>query len=155
MKIEVEDYLIPLQGLDLYRIIASWTWLTGDKIIVALTKNGDALLSDQNKHLYFLETGGGTIEQQSYNYQDLMDNQLDPELTMEILLAPVVDQMDQKIGLKPGQVYSYTLLPVLGGKYDPSNRYALDIYEHYGVTGDLHMQLKDTPDGTWVDVIVK
>lgn len=156
MTINHKKYLIPLDELDHPRILSTWNWLIGDKSIIALTKSGDALLTDNDGHLYFLETGGGTIEFKADNFKDFLENKLDEELMNELLLKPVIDRLEEqgKI-LETKQVYSYTMLPILGGKYDESNRFILDIYEHYNLTGDTHFQLKDTPDGTWVDVVVK
>ncbi len=50
----INDYLISTDDLDRHTLLSSWTWLTGDKWIVAITKAGDALLTDDNGHIYFL-----------------------------------------------------------------------------------------------------
>jgi hypothetical protein len=156
MTIEIEKYLIPTDKLDFSRILSTWTWLTGDKSIVALTKSGDALLKDNNGNLYFLDVGGGTIELKSNNYSDFFDNKLSYELTEELLLPAVVDKLEQHgITLREGQVYTYSLLPIIGGTYDEKNMFALDLYDHYNLTGDIHFQIKDTPDGTKVEIKVE
>jgi hypothetical protein len=156
MTIDIEKYLIPTDKLDLTKVLSTWTWLTGDKSIVALTKSGDALLKDSNGHLYFLDVGGGTIELKANNYLDFLENKLSYELTEELLLPAVVDKLEQHgVKLKPGQVYSYILLPIIGGTYDENNMYALDLYEHYNLTGNIQFQLKDSPDGTKVEIKVE
>jgi hypothetical protein len=156
MAVDIVKYLIPLDDVDLTKVLSSWTWLTGDKTVVALTKSGDALLTDKSEHLYFLDVGGGTLEHKADNYHDFFDNKLSHELTEELLLPTVVDKLKQHgIILKPGQVYSYTLLPIIGGAYDEKNMHALDLYEHYSLTGDIHYQLKDTTDGTQVEIEVR
>lgn len=156
MTIDIEKYLIPLDKLDLAKVLSTWTWLTGDKSIVALTKSGDVLLKDTIGHLYFLDVGGGTIEFKADNYKDFFEKKLSYELTEELLLPIVVDKLEQHgIKLIPGQVYSYTLLPIIGGTYDEKNMFAVDLYEHYNLTGEMHFQLKDSPDGTDVKIVVK
>jgi hypothetical protein len=156
MKIDIEKYLIPTDKLDMTKILSTWTWLTVDKSLVALTKSGDALLKDNNGHLYFLDVGGGTIELKANNYLDFFDNKLSYELTEELLLPAVVDKLEQHgITLRSGQVYSYTLLPIIGGIYDEKNMFALDLHEHYNLTGDIHFQIKDTPDRTRVEIKVE
>ncbi len=156
MTIDIEKYLIPLDNLDHTKVLSTWTWLTGDKSIVALTKSGDALLKDNSGHLYFLDVGGGTVELKADSYRDFLDNKLSYELTEELLLPVVVDKLEQHgIKLKPRQVYSYTLLPIIGGAYDEKNMFAVDLYEHYNLTGDIHFQLKDSPDGTHIKIAVK
>lgn len=156
MTIDIEKYLIPLDKLDLVKILSTWTWLTDDKSIVALTKCGDVLLKDTAGHLFFLDIGGGTLEFKTDKYQDFFDRKLSYELTEELLLPLIVDKLEKhNFKLNPGQVYSYKILPVLGGAYDEKNMFAADIYEHFSLTGDIHFQLKDTPDGTHVDVVIK
>lgn len=156
MTIDIDKYLVPIDNLDLKKVLSTWTWLTGDKSIVALTKSGDALLKDNSGHLYFLDVGGGTVEVKADNYRDFFDNKLSYKLTEELLLTVVVDKLEQHgIKLNARQVYSYTLLPIIGGSQDEKNMFAVDLYEHYNLTGDIHFQLKDSPDGTQVDIVVK
>ncbi len=156
MTIDIKKYLISLDNLDLTKVLSTWTWLTGEKSIVALTKSGDALLKDNSGHLYFLDVGGGTLELKSNNYRDFFDNKLSYELIEELLLPVVVDKLEQHgIKLKARQVYSYTLLPIIGGTYDEKNMFAVNLYEHYNLTGEMHFQLKDYPDGTHVKIVVK
>jgi hypothetical protein len=156
MTIDIEKYLISLDNLDLVKILSTWSWLTSDKSIVALTKSGNALLKDKNNHLYFLDVGSGTLELKADNYHHFLDGKSSYDLSEELLLPIVVDKLDQHgIKLKAGQVYSYRMLPILGGTYDEKNMFALDIYEHYNLTGDIHFKLKDTIDGTQVDILLK
>lgn len=153
MTINIGKYLIPTDEIDLSKVLLTWTWLTGDKSIVALTKSGDALLKDNIGHLYLLDVGRGTLELKANNHQDFLYNKLSYELTEEILLPTVVDKLEQHgIILNTGQVYSYKLLPILGGTYDEKNMFALDIYEHFGLTGDIHFQIKEAQDGTRVEI---
>jgi hypothetical protein len=152
----IQDYLIPLDKLDLKKVLSTWTWLTGDKSIVALTKAGDALLKDKIGGLYFLNVGFGTIELKSNNYHDLFDKKLGYELTDELLFSVIVDMLELhgKI-LKEDQVYSYIMLPILGGAYNEENMFPCDIYEHYNLTGEIHLEIKDKPDGSKVEIIVE
>jgi hypothetical protein len=155
MTIDIEKYLIPTDDLNLTKIVSTWTWLTGDKSIVALTKSGDALLKDENGHLYFLDVGCGTFELKASNYRDFLDKKLSYDLTEELLLPTVVDKLEQHgIILKPGQVYSYNLLPIIGGTYDEKNMFALDVYEHFNLSGEIHFKIKNMPDGTRVEINV-
>ncbi|MES2430763.1 MAG: T6SS immunity protein Tdi1 domain-containing protein [Bacteroidota bacterium] len=156
MTIDVEKYIIPLDKIDLAKILSTWVWLTSSKSIVGLTKSGDALLKNEQDHLFFLDVGGGTCEFKADNYQDFFDQKLNYELTEELLLPVLVDKLElHGIILKPKQVYSYIILPIIGGAYDEKNIYAVDLYEHYNLTGEMHFQLKDLPDGTKVDTEVK
>ena len=148
----IHNYSIPLVNLNLKKIISSWAWLIGDnKNIIALTKVGDAFFTDPNKNLYFLDVGEGAFQLISNDYNDLFNGKLDSEVVEEFLLPTVVDNLEENgIILKDGQVYSYVMLPILGGKYDEKNMYAVDIYEHYDLASEIHLQIKDLPDGSTV-----
>ena len=150
---EIEKYTVSLDNLDLTRIINSWTWLTGVKSVVALTKAGDMLLADSSDKLYFLNVGAGSIELVCQNYHDFFENKLDANITEEILLPNLVDELEtRKTKLKPGQVYSFAMLPIYGGTYDVKNMGPVDLYEHYELTGTIHYKIKDLPDGTQIKI---
>jgi hypothetical protein len=156
MFLDISKYLIPLDNIDLTKIISTWTWLTEEKEIIALTKSGNALLKDKVGRLYFLDTGSGVFKYKGENYNDFFENNLDEEIAEEMLLPTIIDQLESdEMKLGPDQVYSFTILPVLGGSFDAENRFIVNIYEHYNLTGDIHFQLKDLPDGTKVEINVK
>jgi len=146
----IQNYTLPLASIDRSKILSSWTWLIGDQCsIVALTKAGDALLKDTEGHLNFLDIGQGTLSFISNNYLDFEEDNLSEEVLDEVLLPLLVDQLEaNNLVLKPGQVYSYRLLPILGGEYDDTNMYAGNLYEHFSLSGKMHAQIKDAPDGT-------
>ena len=150
----IKQYILPLDNVDLTKILSSWTWLVDtDKSVVALTKAGDAILKDTNNKLYFLDIGGGEINLISANYLDFTEGKLSEEVIEELLLPILVDKLENNnIRLKLGQVYSYTMLPILGGAYDEKNMFAVDLYEHYNLTGEIHFQIKDLPDGANVKI---
>lgn len=153
---DINDYIVPLNNLDLNRVLNEWRWLTGlDKEIIALTKSGDMLLKGYNDGFYFLDVGNGDLSVIEGKYQDFLNSELPSEIIDEILLTSVVDEfVSSGLILKPNQVYSYTTLPILGGRYDSQNMYPLDLYEHYALTGEIHFKLKDLPDGTNVKIVV-
>ncbi len=141
---DLEAYTIPLHNLDLPRVVKTWKWLTGeDKIVIALTKLGDILFRDNKGKLIFLDTGKGKLEIIDEDYRNFTDGNLPNNTYEEILLAMLVDKL-QRSGkiLKPDQVYSFSILPVLGGRYIVENMYARNLYEHYETTGETHAQLK-------------
>ena len=153
---DINDYIVPLDNLDLNKVLSEWHWLTGhDKKIVALTKSGDMLLNGDNDDFYFLDLGNGDLSVIEGKYQNFLSSELPSEIIDEILFTSVVDELvSSGLILKPNQVYSYTTLPILGGKYDSQNMYPLDLYEHYTLTGEIHFKLKDLPDGTNVKIVV-
>ncbi len=152
-KLDIKKYLISIDNLDINKISSNWKWLSGDKTIVALTKSGDMLLKDNDEKLYFLNVGSGSIEHKADNFQDFFQAKLSNELIEKILLPSVIDNLEKKgIKLEKGQIYSYIILPILGGKYDEKNMFAVDIYEHFNLTSEIHFKIKDLPDGTEVKI---
>ncbi len=150
---EIEKYILNFDNLDLTGLLENWTWLTGEKSIVAITKAGDMLLKDRNNELYFLDTGLGEIKLISQNYLDFSQNHMSENVIEELLMPNLVDRLDRKYtNLKPGQVYSYNLLPILGGIYDETNMFPLEIYEHFGLTGEIQNKIKNLPDGTRIKI---
>jgi hypothetical protein len=145
----IQKYTLPLASIDLSKILSSWTWLIGDQCsVIALTKAGDALLKDAEGHLNFLDIGQGTLTFISNNYLDFEEANLSEDIMDEVLLPLLVNQLEaNNLVLKPGQVYSYRLLPILGGEYAETNRYAGNLYEHFSLSGKMPAQIKDAPDG--------
>ncbi len=153
---EIEKYILNLDNLVLDKLLENWTWLTGEKCIVAITKAGDMLLKDRNNELHFLDTGLGVIKLISQNYQDFFQNHLSEKVTEELLLPNLIEKLERKYTkLKPGQIFSYNLMPILGGLYDETNMFPLDIYEHFGLTGEIHNKIKNLPDGTSIKIDFK
>lgn len=151
--IDINKYIISLEKVDLTKILRNWTWLTGDKSVVALTKAGDAILKDTDNGLYFLDIGAGEMQFISKDYLDFLDEKLRENKIDELLLPKLVDLLEYKnIKLKTMQVYSYTMLPILGGMYDEKNMFPLNLYEHYDLCGEIHYQLKDLQEGTIVKI---
>jgi len=50
-----------------------------------------------------------------------------------------------------GQLYSYKILPIIGGDYSVDNFEPMDIEVHFSFTGQIHKQIKDLPSGTKVE----
>jgi hypothetical protein len=150
---DLKAYTIPLDDLDLSRVLKTWNWLTGgNKTVIALTKLGDILLKDNQDRLFFLDTGKGKIEIIHEHYLDFVNGKLSNNVYEEILLTILVDKLRSNgKTLKSNQVYSFYKLPVIGGRYIVENIFPLDLYKHYGVTGEINLQLRDLPGGTKIE----
>ncbi len=146
-------YVITGFDLDISDVLIKWTWLIGtDKSVVDLTKMGDAILVNSENKLFFLDTGNGTIEELSISYSDYRNWRLSHEELRFLFLSDLLDQLIlHGLLLTNGKIYSYTLLPLVGGEYNVGNVFVLDILEHFQLTGDLHYKMKDLPNGTSVE----
>jgi len=148
-----QSYLItePLPGGDVLR---EWRWkLGGAPTVVALTRSGDAFVTDANGSILWLDTGAGTLTTVAPTPEALDRLLSDPKEGDRLLLTTVIDQDVRANGPFPaGMCLGFTMLPVLGGTYTIENRFRLSALEHFGVTGDMHRQMRDLPDGTKVRI---
>jgi hypothetical protein len=53
--------------------------------------------------------------------------------------------------LGPGECYSYKLLPMLGGDWQPANFVVYEVVHHFRVWGPIHEQLRELPDGATIE----
>ena len=55
--------------------------------------------------------------------------------------------------LEPDHCYTFVRLPIFKeGLYEVSNLNPVPAKQHFAVTGSVHRQLKDLPDGTQVEI---
>ena len=132
--------------------LAEWRWKLGaETTTVALSRSGDAFVLGSDGHVWWLDTGAGAltlVADSTAAFDELLS---DPQEVKRLLLAPVVEHFISLHGpFTPGRCLGYTRLPILGGSYSVENRWSAPAIEHFALTGDLHRQLRDVPDGTQV-----
>ena len=135
-------------------VMNEWLWLVGvDKQLVAITHIGDAFLSDSTGSIYWLDTGNGSVTKVSDSFFDFTESLGDSEIKDEWLLSSLVANLKESgLHRQTNQVYSYRQLPILGGEYEVSNFFCLDIVEHFSVTSRIHYQIRDLPEGAIVSL---
>jgi hypothetical protein len=135
-------------------VLAEWRWKIGGAAqVIELSLAGDAFLRLADGHVWWLDTGAGTLIEIAPSvaaFYKLLDT---PKEAVKLLLAPVVEQFVRDQGpIPPGKCLGFTQFPVLGGVYTAENRWLAPIVEHFGITGDLHRQIRDLPDGAKVQI---
>jgi hypothetical protein len=138
-------------------LLSEWRWLVGGMpSVLGWSKGGDLFLADRDGAIHLLDPGAGTVERIADSQSHFETQLSDANNADDLLQADIVSAFESMHGPLPaGRCLSYTMLPVLGGTYTLENRYPLSIREHAGVTGDMHRQIRDLPDGTEVEVRVK
>jgi len=58
------------------------------------------------------------------------------------------DLRDAGRTLGPGQVFSWRTPPALGGELVADNLEPTDVAVHFSLTGQIHRQIADLPEGT-------
>ena len=103
--------------------------------------------------IWWLETGGGAFKEIAASRTDFDRLLEDGEQVKQLLLAPIVEEYIRAHGPFPlGKCLGFTQLPVLGGSYTLDNRWLAPAVEHFGLTGHIHSQIRDLPDGTKVRI---
>ena len=132
--------------------LAEWRWkLGGSSKVIALSRSGDAFVLQPDGSVSWLDTGAGEVSPVAPSREEFGRMLESPSNATRLLLAPVVEEFVRLHGPFPaGTCLGFTQLPTLGGAYTVDNRYRLSAVEHFAVTGDLHRQLRDLPDGAKV-----
>ena len=131
-------------------LLAEWRWLLGGlPRLVGWSSAGDLFYVDEHACVCRLDTGAGECEVVADSRSEFDSLLQDTRCLENLLMLPVLRAFESTHGPLPkGSCMSFTELPVLGGTYSVENRHAISIAEHAALTGDLHRQLRDLPDGT-------
>jgi hypothetical protein len=134
----------------------AWSWLLEEPWQpVLFTAMGDMFFQDRSGGVFWLDTGAGTVSSVAENLSEFerlvksdgADEWLLPDLVSALIGAGKL--------LDPQQCYSFVILPVFKeGTYSTDNLNAVRIGEHFGLTGELHKQIRDLPDGSTVQLKV-
>ncbi len=145
----LHGYTVSLDTLNLKRLLPEWYWLTGgDKEIIAITKLGEAILQDLTGNLFFLSTTRGTLDDIPGSKESLFEADIYEAGLEELFLPKLIDRIENSgKSLSDKEVYSYYVLPVMGGKCEADNMFNLSIYDHFAVNGKIHFQIKSLSVG--------
>ena len=147
-----EDLIVPLDGIDLCRMLEFWRWLMPDthRPLFA-TALGDLFLRDPDGRVLWLDMGDGRLHAVATDEAEFGCLAADPENGSLWFGAVLVDQLRTagKV-LRPGECYCYLQLPMLGGEYEAANFRIYDVVTHFRVWGPIHEKLRDIPDGEQV-----
>ena len=157
MKITWDDLKVDFTNIDLKRLLESWDWLIGsDKTPILVSSIGDVFLEDRNENCYWLNVGEGIFEKVAENNTEFKKKLNNTEIVNEWFLVELVAELKKSgMELTENKLYGYKKLPVLGGEYDPENFELTDIEVHFELSGQIHKQIKDLPDGTNVKIVTE
>jgi hypothetical protein len=135
-------------------LLANWRWLLGaHDHLLGWSSSGDLFVSDRRHAVSRLDIGAGTLEPVAPSVEALHLALEDPRKAEDLLLLSVVRHFEQQHGiLRAGECLGFTMLPVFGGTYTVENRSRLLMREYAAFTGDIHSQIRDSPDGSRVSI---
>ena len=156
-KLSEKDLSIDFSHIDINRLMDSWYWLIGkDKTPILMTSIGDLFFSDEEGKFYWLDVGGGTFEKVAESISEFNKKLRDNHQIDEWFLLGLVERIKASgLKFKEGELFSYKKLPILGGEYEPHNFESKNIEVHFDLSGQIHKQIKDLPDGTKVEIVIK
>ena len=154
MRITWKDIKVDFNHIDQKRLTESWSWLIGiDKKPILMSSIGDLFLTDNNGFCYWLNVGEGVFEKIANSVDEFKLKLKDDEQIDEWFLIGLVEKLKENgLELTEKHLYGYKILPILGGEYEPENFELTDIEVHFELSGQIHKQIKDLPDGTKVNI---
>ena len=148
MIITMKELAVNFTHLDYNTVLEDWQWLIGSsKLPILLTAAGDAFVQDaEGGPIHFLNIGRGELHAVAEN-----DNELHSLLTSKDFVAShfavesvtALMQAGRRLGM--GQIYSFKVLPVLGGDYAPDNIEMSEIASHFSLAGQIQQKVSDLP----------
>lgn len=124
---------------------------------------GGIFLEKQSGGVFRLERGTGEIERVAPDaaaFDAFLGGPRDDawlETIDDWFLVPLVGQLHEAGKVRgPGQCYGATILPIFeGGAYTVENMFVVSAREWLGMTGSMHEQMRDVPDGGKVVIRVE
>ena len=135
---------------------SSWRWLIGDDWTPLLFSIwGDAFFSREGQ-VQWLNTGVGEVTTVAAN-EDEFREALGGERATDWFLPGLVTTLHEA-GKRPGEgeCFTYAIYPVFAeGKYEVWNFAPVPAREHFSVSGQLHREIAELPDGAAVRLSVE
>lgn len=155
MTDNLQHLIKDISKIDLENICSDWRWCLGNqKSVLLVSCVGDMFLLGNDGTVNWLETGFGQIEKVAENLREFEVLLEDEKNTDNWFLAPLVEEfIKQEKILKESEVYSFKLLPAMGGDYSEDNFEITDISIHFSISGQIHAQIKELPEGTKINKV--
>jgi hypothetical protein len=147
------DLIVPLDGVDIGRMLEFWRWLIPEALRpLFATALGDLFLAVPDGSGWWLDVGDGQLRFVAAGEDEFRRAVTDLDNNSLWFGAALVDRL-RVAGklLGTGECYCYLLLPMLGGAYEPDNFRVYDVVRHFRVWGPIHEQLRELPDGATVE----
>jgi hypothetical protein len=156
MAITLDDLTVNFGHLKREAVLEDWHWLIGRaKQPILLTALGDAFLQEpEDNTVHFLDAGSGELSEVVDSFEEFQALLRDNEFVTNFFLPGLIVNL-RKAGktLQPGEIYSYTHPPVLGGECAVENFEPANIEVHFSITGQLCEQVANLPEGTPISEI--
>jgi hypothetical protein len=152
MRITWDEFTVPFK-LGEEDLFSDWRWLVGETAQpILVTALGDAFMQETDGSVQWLDAGRGEYTKVAAT-QDEFKQSMAANADEWFVPQLVGDLIASDATLGPGQCFSFKKLPVLGGDYDPGNFEPTDLSVHFSLSGQIHQQVKDLPEGTRISSV--
>jgi hypothetical protein len=155
MATALKNLIKDINNIDVEDIVSSWTWCLKDlNNVVLVSAIGDMFLVGEDKQIFWLDTSAASVTRIANTITEFERLLTIEENIEQWFLASAVEELIQNgKSLKENEVFSFKILPTLGGAYSADNMEVTDISVHFNITGQLQEQIKDLPPGTKIGKI--
>ena len=130
----------------------SWRWFLPEPFEPVMASTlGDVFFQQGTAEVYWLNTGTAEITRVANSRAEFLE-MLGSEKADEWFLPHLIEElMAAGKFLKLDHCYTYVALPIFQeGKYEVSNLNPVPAAEHFDLTGKIHRQIRELPDGATV-----
>ena len=152
---DVNDYLLEMDGLDWGEILAPWAphLPQGFVLWFANCFGEPILVLDEDGSVHRLDLEGGELERLADSRDAFQDALEDPDNIADWLMVPLVDECRAAgLDLGPGQCYGFAHPTVIGGEYELENVRVKTLAEYAHFLAGMHDQIRDLPDGAKIEL---
>jgi hypothetical protein len=149
---------LDIDGISAERLLRKWKWLApGEFSLLAVNAFGDLFLQDAGGIVHRLDVTSGTISVIATSAVKFREAAKDADKKKDWFLEELAKQAaGQGCSPKKGQCVGGKIPFVLTQSANvPDNMYVADLYEYVSFMGDLHSQIRNTPDGGRVRIKVQ
>jgi hypothetical protein len=156
MKVTWKDLSFLPSDAALAALYESWSWFLPSPFRPVMASTlGDVFFQTEGAEVFWLNTGTAEIAKVAASRAEFMEL-LKTEKANELFMPRLIEQLlaAGKV-LKPDQCYTFVALPIFKeGKYEVANLNPVPAREHFALTGHIHKEIKDLPDGATVKLEV-
>jgi len=146
-----------VEDLSVESLLQEWRWLCPHNVrLVAVNAFGDLFLEDERGAVLRLDTSGGRLEPISASVGAFKESAPSVQNRKEWFLEDIEQSLiEQGFRLQKGKCLGYKV-PIVFSESNggAANVYVADLYEYVSFLGNLHLQMRNTPDGQKVRLIV-
>ena len=131
------------------QLAEAWAWRLKDPFRPVLFSTlGDMFFARDDGAVWWLNTGTAELTQVADSIEHFKER-LATDVADEWFLPALIDKLQMAGKLRePGECYTYVTLPIFTeGKYEVDNLNPVQAAEHFELTGHIHRQIAEMPDG--------